>query len=77
MKFSFTKNDVTTYRDEIVLCLLVIITMAMGILLIAFKPSFWFISESDSICFGVLALSIAVMYTPCIIYRFYENVRKN
>lgn len=73
MKFSFIKNDITTYWDEIGLSLITLIALAMGVLLIVFRPSFWIISESTSICFGVLALMLVFMYTPCIIYRLFEN----
>lgn len=73
MEFSFVKNDTTTYWDEIWLSLITLIALAIGVLLIVFRPSFWIISESTSVCFGVLALLLAFMYTPCIIYRLFEN----
>lgn len=73
MKFSFTKNDTTTYWDEVGLILITLISLAIGILLIVFRPSFWIISESISVGFGVMALMLAFMYTPCIIYRLFHN----
>lgn len=73
MKFSFVKNDTTTYWDEIGLILITLVAFAIGVLLVVFRPSFWIISESTSVCFGVLAILLGVMYTPCIIYRFFEN----
>ncbi len=73
MKFSFVKNDTTTYWDEIGLILITLIALVIGVLLVVFRPSFWIISESTSICFGVIFLLLAVMYTPCIIYRLFEN----
>lgn len=73
MKFSFVKNDTTTYWDEIWLILITLIALVIGVLLVVFRPSFWIISESTSICFGVLSLLLVVMYTPCIIYRLFEN----
>lgn len=73
MKFSFVKNDTTTYWDEIGLILITLIALAIGVLLLVFRPSFWIISESTSVCFGVLALLLTFMYTPCIIYRLFEN----
>lgn len=73
MKLSFVKNDTTTYLDEIWLSLITLIALAIGVLLIIFRPSFWIISESISVCFGVLALMLVLMYTPCIIYRLFEN----
>ncbi len=75
MKFSFFKNDVTTYWDEVGLIIITLIALIIGILLIVFRPSFWVITESMSICVGVLALLLAVMYIPCIIYRLFENKR--
>lgn len=73
MKFSFVKNDTTTYWDEIWLGLITIVALAIGILLIVFRPSFWIVDESISVCLGVLSLMLAVMYIPCIIYRLFEN----
>ena len=73
MKFSFVKNDTSTYWDEICLSLITLIALLIGVLLVAFRPSFWIISESTSIYFGVLSLLLVIMYTPCIIYRFFEN----
>lgn len=73
MKFSFVKNDTTTYWDEIWLSLITLIALVIGVLLVVFCPSFWLISESTSICFGILSLLLVVMYTPCIIYRLFEN----
>lgn len=73
MKFSLFKNDTSTYWDEVILILLVLVDLLIAILLLQFKPSFWIISEGVSAGFGVLALVIAVMYTPCIIYRLCTN----
>ena len=73
MKFSFTKNDTTTYWDEVGLIIITLVSLAIGILLIVFRPSFWIIPESISVGFGVVALMLAFMYTPCIIYRLFHN----
>ena len=73
MKFSFVKNDTTTYWDEIWLILIILVALVIGVLLITFHPSFWLISESMSTCFGVLFLILVAMYTPCIIYRLFNN----
>lgn len=73
MKFSFVKNDTTTYWDEIWLILITLIALVIGVLLVVFRPSFWIISEGTSICFGVLSFLLVAMYTPCIIYRLFEN----
>lgn len=75
MKFSFVKNDKTTYWDEIVLSLITLVALAIGALLIVFRPSFWIITESISVGFDVIALLLVFMYTPCIIYRFVEDYR--
>lgn len=63
MKFSFVKNDKTTYWDEIVLSLITLVALAIGALLIVFRPSFWIITESISVGFGVIALLLVFMYT--------------
>lgn len=76
MKDFFTKNDKTTYKDELILILLTVIVTIIGVLLIVFKPSFWIVSESVSVCVGVFALLIAVMYIPSIIYRLFNNDKK-
>ncbi len=73
MKFSFTKNDVTTYKDEVILSLITLAALVIGILLVVYRPSFWIISESMSACFGLLFLWLAFVYIPCIIYRLFEN----
>ena len=73
MKNIFTHNDKTTYKDELCLSLITVVALVIGVLLIIFKPSFWIISESTSMCTGVMFLLIAVMYIPCIIYRLTEN----
>lgn len=73
MKFSFVKNDTTTYWDEIWLGVITLAALAIGILLIVVKPSFWIISENTSTCIGVLFVILAFMYFPCIIYRLFEN----
>lgn len=40
MKFSFVKNDTTTYWDEICLILITLIALVIGVLLVVFRPSF-------------------------------------
>lgn len=76
MKFSFIKNDKSTFGDEVILSLITLAALAIGILLIVFRPSFWIISETTSVQFGVMALLLAFMYLPCVIYRFMENEKK-
>lgn len=73
MKNIFFKNDKSTYKDELCLGLITLVALAIGILLVVFRPSFWIISESTSVCTGVMFLLISIMYFPCIIYRLFEN----
>ena len=76
MKNLFFKNDKSTYKDELILILFVAAVTIIGVLLIVFKPSFWFISENISYFTGVFAIFIAVMYIPCIIFRLLNNDKK-
>ena len=77
MKFSFIKNDESTYWDEVILIIITLIVLAGGILLIVFKPSFGFVDESISLCLGLLLTISAVMYFPGIIYRLFHNKIKS
>lgn len=76
MKKFLIKNDKTTYKDELILILIVAAVTIIGVLLIVFKPSFWIITDSISYFTGVFALFIAVMFIPCIIYRLFQNDKK-
>lgn len=76
MKFSFVKNDKSTFWDEVILSLITLTALTIVILLIVFRPSFWIVSETTSVQFGVIALRLAFMYFPCVIYRFMENEKK-
>jgi len=76
MKVNLIENDKSTYWDEVILGLIVIITMAAGIALIVFKPEFWIISKNSSVMFGVLIAMLGFMYLPCLIYRLFTNDKK-
>lgn len=73
MKVNPVKNDPTTVKDEIVLTIITLCAFAIGIALVVFRPSFWFIGANDTCVIGVLFIMLGVMYTPAIIYRFMTN----
>ena len=73
MKFSLFKNDKTTYWDEVILALMIITSIVAGVLLIAFRPGFLFVSPSVSCGLGVLFVLYGVMFIPGFIYRLMTN----
>ena len=73
MKFSLFTNDKSTYWDEIILFLIIIISCTIGILLIIYRPTFWIIDESITVVFGVLVTMFGVMFIPGAIYRVFHN----
>lgn len=77
MKFSIVKNDKSTFWDELILGLISLGCMALGILLIVFKPSFWIISSSSFVIMGVLIAFIGFMFLPCLLYRLLTNDKKS
>lgn len=77
MKLNIFSNDKTTMKDEIILSVFTLICAIVGILLIILKPSFWIISQSIAVNFGVLMLAMGVIFTPCIIWRFLHNTEIN
>lgn len=76
MKVSLFKNDTSTFWDEVILGMIVIICLAIGVLLIVFRPAFWIVSSDTSVIFGVLVGLLGVMYFPCLIYRLITNDKK-
>lgn len=76
MKLSLFTNDRTTVKDEIILSIMVLILLAIGITLIATRPSFWIIEQHHTIVFGVLLTLAGVMYIPGLIYRFMTNDKR-
>ncbi len=77
MKFSLVKNDKSTFWDEVILGLISLLCMAIGILLIVFKPSFWVIESHILIVFGVMIAFFGFMFLPCLIYRLFTNDPKS
>lgn len=76
MKFSVTQNDKSTAMDEMILGLISIVCLAVGILLIVFKPSLWIISSTSMVVAGVMIALVGVMFIPCVIYRLMTNDKK-
>lgn len=76
MKFSFFKNDKTTFWDEVYLSLFIIACIGAGVILIIFAPSFWLITSASSKTFGVLWVLVGVMFIPCLIYRLATNDKR-
>lgn len=76
MKFSMVENDKSTYWDEVILGLIVIICIAVGVTLIVAKPSFWIISSGFTTVLGVLIGAVGVMFIPGLIYRLLTNDKK-
>ena len=76
MKFSLIKNDKSTYKDELILALIVGISLAVGILLTVTGPSFWIFQSSTTKTFGVLWIMVGVMFLPGLMYRLFTNEPK-
>ena len=76
MKFSMVENDKSTYWDEVILALIVVICIGAGVALILTKPSFWIISSTLTTVLGVLIAAIGVMFIPGLIYRLLTNDKK-
>ena len=76
MKFSIVKNDKSTYWDEVILFLMIAISIAIGVCLLIFKPSFWIIQQNDATLIGVMFIIFGVMYIPGLIYRLFTNDKK-
>lgn len=76
MKFSLFENDKSTYADEIILGLIVLISAICGILLIVFRPEFLFISSNIMVVIGVMLLIVAIMFLPGLVYRLMTNDKK-
>lgn len=76
MKFSLTQNDKSTVWDEVILGLICIVCLAVGILLIVYKPSLWIISSHTMVVTGVMIALVGVMFVPCLIYRLFTNDKK-
>lgn len=77
MKFGLFRNDKTTFKDELVLALIVSISLAVGILLVVTAPSVWVIRSSTTRVFGVLWIMVGIMFLPSLIYRLFTNDPKD
>lgn len=77
MKLNIFSNDKTTMKDEMILSAFTIICAVIGILLVILKPSFWVISQSITVSFGILMIATVIMFIPCIIWRFMHNTEIN
>lgn len=76
MRCNLSKNDKSTYKDELILALIVGISLAVGILLTVTAPSFWIIQYSTTKTFGVLWIMVGIMFFPGLIYRLFTNDHK-
>lgn len=73
MKFSLIKNDKSTYKDEVVLTLLILVWLILGVVLLKYRPEFWFVDSSMTATLGVLLILLSVMFIPGLIYRLFHN----
>lgn len=73
MKFSLFKNDKSTFWDEVILAAICLVCLAVGIVIIILKPSFWIIEASMTVTAGVLIATVGVMFIPALIYRLMTN----
>lgn len=73
MKFSLIENDKSTVWDEVILGLIILVCLAVGILLIVLKPSFWVIEESITVVTGAMLVMTGVLFLPSLIYRLFTN----
>ena len=73
MKLSLFRNDKTTFKDELVLALIVSVSLTVGTLLVVTAPSVWIIQSSTTKVFGVLWIMVGVMFFPGLIYRLFTN----
>ena len=77
MKFSLLKNDRSTYKDEMILALIVAISFTIGIFLTVTAPSFWLIRSTTTKVFGILWIIVGVMFLPGLVYRLFTNDQMN
>jgi hypothetical protein len=73
MKFSLFRNNKSSFKDELVLALIVGISLTVGILLVVFAPSVWIFESSTTKVFGVLWIVVGAMFLPGLIYRLFTN----
>lgn len=73
MKFSLIKNDKSTYKDEIALAAIILVSAMIGGLLVVYRPEVLIFDSVDTTVFGVLLLVLAAMFVPSLIYRLLTN----
>ena len=73
MKFSLLKNDKSTYWDEVILALFILVCVGVGAVLLGIRPAFWFVDGNDTAVFGVLMILTGGMFIPGLIYRLFHN----
>ena len=73
MKYSLFKNDKSTASDELILFVLIILSLAIGVGLVLWGPSFWIIDSTFTKSFGVLWIVLALMFIPWLVYRLLTN----
>lgn len=77
MRFCLFRNDKSTFRDELLLIIIVAASIGLGFLLTIAAPSIWIIKPSTMKVLGVLFIIIGVMFFPGLIYRLFTNDPKN
>lgn len=77
MKFNLFKNDKTTFKDELILSLIVIVSLSVGIFLVIAAPSVWIIRSVTVKVFGVIWIMVGIMFLPALIYRLFTNSPKD
>lgn len=73
MKFSMFNNDKSTYWDEVILGIIVLITIGVGVALVILKPVVWFIDGNNMTLIGVMLILTGAMFFPGFIYRLFHN----
>lgn len=76
MKFSMVENDKSTFWDEVILGLIVVLCIAVGVVLVVTRPSIWIIDSTFTTVVGVLIAAVGVMFIPGLIYRLLTNDKK-
>lgn len=76
MKYDLIKNDKSTAKDEVFFSVITLIVLGAGLLLFIIRPALWIIDSSVTMSFGLILIILAIMYIPCIIYRFMTNDHK-
>lgn len=76
MKFSMVENDKSTFWDEVILGLIVVLCIAVGVVLVITRPSIWIIDSTFTTVVGVLIAAVGVMFIPALIYRLLTNDKK-